>query len=95
MHNGIIIIKQNCSTLLGCTLGERASSEKLDLSTFQGIKKTTQDCIRFVVLLWSLRTDLNSRPAAYKAAALPAELRRRAELIVPDRYNSVNISAHS
>ena len=37
----------------------------------------TRKCIDNCVPDWSLRTDLNSRPAAYKAAALPTELRRR------------------
>src|SRR5438552_11508484 len=39
------------------------------------LSRTSTD---FVFKIWSRRPDSNRRPAVYKTAALPAELRRRA-----------------
>ena len=56
---------------------EPAQQTTFEKSAESGARLSQDQLLLCVLLYWSWREDLNPRPADYKSAALPAELRQR------------------
>ncbi len=59
-----------------------------DLNVLILIEKITKNNFKLHEIVWSWRSDLNRRPADYKSAALPTELRQRKTIIWSGKRDS-------